>query len=66
MTITLNLRTVNVVLQLLLVLITVVRVFLTKVRMEEMLEKLYKENPVGTEQKLYWRGKGEQQQIING
>ena len=66
MTITLNLRTVNVVLQLLLVLITVVRVFLTKVRTEEMLEKLYKENPVGTEQKLYWRGKGEQQQIING
>ena len=56
----------NVVLQLLLVLITVVRVFLTKVRTEEMLEKLYKENPVGTEQKLYWRGKGEQQQIING
>ena len=34
---------------------------------EEMFfERLYKENPVGTEQKLYWRGKGEQQQIING
>ena len=32
---------------------------------EEMLQMLYKGNSVGTEQKLYWRGKGEQQQIIN-
>ena len=32
---------------------------------EEMSEMLYKENPVRTEQNLYWRGKGEQQQIIN-
>ena len=33
---------------------------------EEMLEISCKEYPVRTEQKLYWRGKGEQQQIING